>query len=109
MDIANKVKAVVLDLDGTLLNTQKEVSERSKKAIFAAHERGITIIYATARPPRSVDIFLTKELQEIASIVYYNGALTVDNLLGFRKHYPIEQEFTVEILDYMDLCNAFWR
>jgi hydroxymethylpyrimidine pyrophosphatase-like HAD family hydrolase len=34
MEIANKVKAVVLDLDGTLLNSQKEVSERSKKAIL---------------------------------------------------------------------------
>ncbi|WP_410981636.1 Cof-type HAD-IIB family hydrolase [Bacillus cereus] len=100
MKLIHDVKVIVLDLDGTLLNSQKEVSERSKRAILAAHETGLAVIFATARPPRSVNTFLSRELQEIASVVYYNGALSVDNLLG-RKHYPIEQTFTEEILDYM--------
>ncbi|PDY46808.1 HAD family hydrolase [Bacillus pseudomycoides] len=100
MKLTNDVKAIVLDLDGTLLNSQKEVSERSKRAILTAHERGLAIIFATARPPRSVNDFLCRELQEIASVVYYNGALSVDNQLG-RKHYPIEQMLTEEILNYI--------
>ncbi|MBM7602477.1 Cof subfamily protein (haloacid dehalogenase superfamily) [Metabacillus crassostreae] len=101
MEIINQVKAIVMDLDGTLLNNKKEVSERSKGAILSAYEKGITIIFATARPPRSVDIFLTKELQEISSIIYYNGAFIVDNLSGTRKHFPIQQTIMIEIVYYL--------
>lgn len=59
------IKVIVLDLDGTLLNCEKKVSERNRKAIIECYRKGIRIIFATARTPRSVKQFLPVELQSI--------------------------------------------
>ena len=42
-------KVVVSDLDGTLLNSDQEVSELSKKVIRKLHDRGIKFYIATGR------------------------------------------------------------
>jgi len=71
-----RYKVVVLDLDGTYLNSAKEVSKRNLSAVLACCERVMRIIFATARPPRSVDRLLPQELLRVAAFVYYNGAQT---------------------------------
>ncbi|ABM03650.1 Cof-like hydrolase [Psychromonas ingrahamii 37] len=43
-------KLVVLDMDGTLLNSQKEITERVRKAINAAKDIGIKVVLASGRP-----------------------------------------------------------
>ncbi|MBJ8108019.1 HAD hydrolase family protein, partial [Bacillus cereus group sp. N8] len=85
----------------TLLDSQKKVSERNRKAILACLKKGIKVIFATARAPRSVKVFLPHELQDIAIMIYYNGALVVDNALGYRQHYPIESTITNEIIEFV--------
>lgn len=42
MELAD-VKAIVFDLDGTLLNSRKEVSERSKNAILEARKKELLL------------------------------------------------------------------
>lgn len=101
MHFKQNVRAIVLDLDGTLLNSQKEVSERNEQAIIEAYKEGISIIFATARPPRSVQDFLSRELQEIAAIIYYNGALIVDRASNYYKHYPVESIVAEEIIEFV--------
>lgn len=44
------IKAIVLDIDGTLLNTGKIISEKTKQALIAAQEEGIKVILASGRP-----------------------------------------------------------
>ena len=44
-----KSKAIILDLDGTLLRSDKSVSERTLKALEECKEAGILVIVATAR------------------------------------------------------------
>ena len=43
-------KAIALDLDGTLTNSEKKVSERNKRALQEAIKRGVSIILASGRP-----------------------------------------------------------
>jgi len=43
-------KLVVLDMDGTLLNSQKEITERVRKAINAAKAIGVKVVLASGRP-----------------------------------------------------------
>jgi Cof subfamily protein (haloacid dehalogenase superfamily) len=43
-------KLVVLDMDGTLLNSQKEITERVRKAINAAKASGVKVVLASGRP-----------------------------------------------------------
>ncbi|REE94542.1 Cof subfamily protein (haloacid dehalogenase superfamily)/HAD superfamily hydrolase (TIGR01484 family) [Paenibacillus taihuensis] len=92
--------ALVLDLDGTLLDSNKQVSERNKQAVISCHQRGLTIIYATARPPRAVKELLPEELYTIGSFVYYNGALVRSSHCGEEHHFPIERDLFGEFLDH---------
>ena len=95
------IKVIVLDLDGTLLNNEKKVSERNRNAIMDCYRKGIHIIFATARAPRSVKQFLPKELQGIGMVAYYNGALLRDPIEKIDYHYPIDAIYTAEIINFV--------
>lgn len=45
-----RAKALVLDIDGTLTNSRKEISPATKDAIFAALEKGHKCVLASGRP-----------------------------------------------------------
>ncbi|WP_240941640.1 HAD family hydrolase [Paenibacillus sp. HB172176] len=91
---------MVLDLDGTLLNGDKQVSERNSAAVLSCYRKGMKVIIATARPPRSVKSMLPEELLAVCSFVYYNGALLVDPALDLEEHHPIEMSTTEEVLTF---------
>lgn len=72
-----KIKCIALDLDGTTLNSQGELSERNRSAIEQAIEAGIQVAAASGRPLHS----LPKALLEIPGIRYAvtsNGAAVYD-------------------------------
>lgn len=48
--MTNNIKMVAFDLDGTLLTTKKEFTERAKDAITRAAARGVVMLPATGRP-----------------------------------------------------------
>ncbi|PKH23563.1 sugar-phosphatase [Enterobacterales bacterium CwR94] len=52
------IKLIAIDMDGTLLNPQHEITPRVKKAIQAARERGVTVVLATGRPYVGVQNYL---------------------------------------------------
>lgn len=45
---------LALDIDGTILNSQKKISERTKQAIRQAQEAGVEIVLASGRPTAGV-------------------------------------------------------
>jgi Cof subfamily protein (haloacid dehalogenase superfamily) len=49
------IKALALDLDGTLTNSEKTITPRTKAAVFAAMDSGIDIILASGRPMLGVE------------------------------------------------------
>ncbi|MGX6962408.1 Cof-type HAD-IIB family hydrolase [Vagococcus xieshaowenii] len=48
------IKLIAIDLDGTLLNSEKQVSEENKQAITAAKAKGVKVMLCTGRPLKSV-------------------------------------------------------
>lgn len=64
----------VFDLDGTLLNSEKKITERNKKAISVLQELGVGVIVATGRNKIMADIFLS-ELNLNMPLISNNGAL----------------------------------
>lgn len=70
-------KLIALDMDGTLLNSKKNISRRTKEAIENARKNGVKVVLATGRPVDGIESYL-KELQMISDKDYaitYNGAL----------------------------------
>ena len=79
------IKALAIDLDGTLLRPDKTLSERSLKALWACMEKGIKIIIATGRAVDSGEKY-RKLIGASGPQVYYNGALVVDADTGKHIH-----------------------
>jgi len=48
-----QIDLVAIDLDGTLLRTDKRLSRRAVDAVIAAAERDVKVVIASARPPRT--------------------------------------------------------
>ncbi|MCU1355570.1 MAG: HAD-superfamily hydrolase, subfamily [Acidimicrobiales bacterium] len=70
-------RAIATDLDGTLLRTDKSVSDRTRAAIHAAEDAGILVVIATGRPPRWIPPVID-ELGERGLVVCANGATVYD-------------------------------
>lgn len=75
---------IALDLDGTLLLKNQEISPRTKTALMKAKEKGHVIAIATGRPYRASKRYY-QELQLTTPIINFNGA-SVHHPLD--AHYP---------------------
>lgn len=92
-------KAVVLDLDGTLLNSKKQISARNLRALNMLREEGIELIFATARPPRFVS-FGGIDLAQYGTVVYYNGAMFHCRSTEQTVHFDIPQPLLADMVAY---------
>jgi HAD superfamily hydrolase (TIGR01484 family) len=72
---------IATDLDGTLLNTDGELSERTRATIAAVMEAGATVVVVTGRPPRWVE-GLHLDFGVHALCACLNGALLIDLATG---------------------------
>lgn len=68
-------KLISLDLDGTLLNSEKKVSDRNLEALYAYKKQGGQIVFATARPLRVVLPLLPSTLHNEYMICYNGGEI----------------------------------
>lgn len=96
------IHAIVLDLDGTLLDSDKSISSRNYEAVKGCYESGIHIIVATARPPRAANRFLNK-FPFVDYLVYYNGALTLCKSKQTERHFSIPIDISKQINNYIEL------
>jgi HAD superfamily hydrolase (TIGR01484 family) len=69
--------AIAIDLDGTLLNSHTQLSERNHTALQNCIERGIAVIIATSRPVRIFNSIFPPDLAARCSLIIMNGALAV--------------------------------
>ena len=44
------IKAIVMDIDGTLLTSEKKISPKTRQALVAAQKQGLSLILASGRP-----------------------------------------------------------
>ncbi len=71
------INLIALDLDGTLLNSDKQVTPRAVDAIRRAGRMGVRVVIASARPPRSVQpLYQQCGLRTVQ--INYNGAMIWD-------------------------------
>ena len=47
-------KILAFDIDGTLTNSQKIITEETKRAIFAAMDKGCKVLIASGRPVKGL-------------------------------------------------------
>ena len=96
------IRIIALDLDGTLLNSNKELTERNYRALEAAAARGIEIVPTTGR-------FYDAMPQVIRDLPFVNYAITINGAqvahvrtgdVLYRAEIPWRQ--AVEIMSVLD-------
>jgi HAD superfamily hydrolase (TIGR01484 family) len=68
------IKLLALDLDGTLLNSRGEITEKNLAAIQRAEEKGVLVTIATGRRFRDA-LPVARQINLNAPLICHNGAL----------------------------------
>lgn len=93
------IQLVAIDLDGTLLTDRKAVSDQTVEALCCLPARGVKVVLASARPPRSVRR-VYEQLKLDTWQINYNGALIWDE--PFKRvvfHRPMSGVVVRQIVD----------
>lgn len=101
-------RAFLVDFDGTLLNSRREASSGTRKALAELVETGWMYVPASSRPPAGLRF---EELPSPRYLIALNGALVVDEVAGVAHvRASMDPEVTRGILDCMGvgaICNVY--
>ena len=103
-----KIQLIAMDLDGTLLTTDKRLTERNRHALEKAVEAGIFVVPATGRIYAGVPEEL-RALPFIRYLILGNGATVYDREAD-RILYSAEipPQTAVEVLEWLDGFAAIY-
>ncbi|NJB82353.1 Cof-type HAD-IIB family hydrolase [Wenyingzhuangia aestuarii] len=104
-----KYKMIVLDMDDTLLTDDHTISDRNRKAIKAAQEKGVYVVLASGRPTAAMTSYAKElELDKYNSyIISFNGSqiidMSTDNCI-FEQTLDVKDIH--ELFDYSEANNT---
>ncbi|MBQ0089812.1 MAG: Cof-type HAD-IIB family hydrolase [Prevotellaceae bacterium] len=77
-------KLLVLDVDGTLLNSEHKITNRTKMALLKIQQLGIKIVLASGRPPFGLTSIVEElEINKYGGyVIAYNGSSIIDASTG---------------------------
>lgn len=95
-------KLVAIDIDGTLLNSYGEVSDRNKSAIKKVIDKNIQVVLTSGRMPKAITP-ISSQIGADKYIISGNGAAIYDiqNNENIYKNYMNKQK----VLEIIDICE----
>lgn len=102
------IRLIALDLDGTLLNSNKELSPRNRKALEMASARGITVVPATGRFYKGIPTVI-RDLSFVRYVISINGAQVSDIRTGesiYSTDIPVDEG--VAFYEYLDTLPVIY-
>jgi Cof subfamily protein (haloacid dehalogenase superfamily) len=97
-----KYKLIALDVDGTLLNDEYQLTDKTKYAVKRANEAGAQIVLCTGRAPQNT-IPLLAELGLDGIVITHNGAATVQSKDNSVLHHIAFH--ASEITPFIEYCR----
>ena len=104
----NDIKIISFDLDGTLLNSNKELSPKNAEALARAAAAGVYLVPATGRALVALPE-VVRSLPFIRYVITANGAQVLDTQEGTsiaRAEIPLPQ--AVDIMRYFDTVSGIY-
>ena len=107
--MAHNIKAILLDIDGTLTNDQKVITPRTREALLKCQEKGVVLVLASGRTANGLSTYAADlDLAHHGGVlVCYNGAKSLNCETG---QVYFEQSMTVEqgkrMLEHMKKFNV---
>ncbi|WP_294373604.1 Cof-type HAD-IIB family hydrolase [uncultured Clostridium sp.] len=90
------IKVIIMDIDGTLTNNKKIITEKTKNTLLKAQENGVLLILASGRPTSGL-MYFAKELEmdkHHGLLVCFNGSKVIDcqtNKVLFNETMSVEE------------------
>lgn len=98
----SKIKLVAMDLDNTLLDSEKQISKHTEEVLKEAIRRGVYIVPATGRIFKAIPEFL-RDIPGVRYAVCCNGATVYD-----QKEDKIIYQIIYQKKRYFR-CLIFWK
>lgn len=102
------IKIIALDLDGTLLNSSKELSAENYRALEEAAAQGIEIVPTTGRFYNAMPQVI-RDLPFVNYVITINGAQIYDRRHDasiFRAEIPLKQ--ALQIMEFLDTLPVIY-
>lgn len=107
-------KVLALDIDGTLTDSAKRITDRTKEAVLAAAKKGVKIVIASGRPVQGIRAFADelKLKENDGYILSFNGGRLISCRTGEIIHdmklpleylpeiYALSKEYGVNLMSY---------
>ncbi len=109
------IKAILLDIDGTLTNDQKQITPLTREALLAAQDAGVVLVLASGRANMGLTGFAnTLNMKEHNGIfVCFNGAKAMNYQTGevyFQQTLTVDQgKRVLEHMHNFNVCPIYDR
>ena len=95
-----KYKLLALDMDGTLLNSQKKMSPRTADAIDELSKRGIYVVTSTGRNLAEI-----LDYREVLRAMHFGILISGGMIFDFKKDTPVkvhgvDEEKILQVIDF---------
>lgn len=98
--LGSAIKVIVCDLDETLLNAQKQISQANLQAIRAVQKKGVFVTICSGRIFTMLEAY-ERDLHINGPLISTNGAAIVDSQSKkMLWSHPIDRQIAIEILNY---------
>ncbi len=101
-----KYKLIAVDIDGTLITTDKRLTERTKKAVKAVVEKGVIFMLATGRAAQGLELVKSQLPIDGMPAVAYNGAMVFDKD-QIISSLAVEKDVARKVIDEGFKRNAY--
>jgi Cof subfamily protein (haloacid dehalogenase superfamily) len=98
---AGGVQLVLSDVDGTLLTSDKVLTDATVDAVRALHDAGVAFTVTSSRPPQGLAM-LIEPLAIAAPIGAFNGGVFVDSSLAVLDERPLPVEVVARTIELVD-------
>lgn len=92
---------VITDVDGTLVTSDKDLTDASVAAAGALRDAGIRLALTSGRPPRGMEM-LVGPLALDTPIAAFNGGMFVDAQMQIDEAHTIPPEILGDVIDFLD-------
>lgn len=99
------IRLVVSDVDGTLLDSGKNLTPRARQAVARVLDAGIAFTIVSARPPRGMKM-LMDGLKLPHPAAAFNGGILFAPDLSILEEHIIPEDAAHHVLDILDSCGV---
>ena len=105
------IRLLLSDVDGTLVNKEKDLTPRTIAAVRDLHDAGVLFAVTSGRPPRGMSM-LVEPLALSTPIAAFNGGLVVEPDLDVVEERVVRRDLvapTIELIESFELSVWVYR